>query len=206
MRVLVACEFSGVVRRAFRERGHEAWSCDLLPAEDDSPYHVRGDALNLLGEGWDMMIGHPECTYLCNSGVRWLFGGRGTKRDPVRWAKMEAAARFFLRLWQAQIPRIALENPIMHGYAREVIGAESSQIVQPYMFGHGETKATCFWLKGLPRLLPTHADAPLFGVSAVSERVARIHLEPPGPDRWKNRSRTYEGIAVAMAEQWGCLG
>ena len=141
------------------------------------------------------MIGHPPCTYLANSGVRWLYGGKGTVRDEQRWAQMEEGAEFFKRLLNAPIPKIAVENPIMHSYAKSIIGAEPTQIVQPYQFGHAETKATCLWLRGLPPLCPTNIIR-----ENISARVAHL---PPSPDRWKLRSLTYQGIANAMAEQWG---
>lgn len=190
MRVLVACEFSGIVRDAFRAQGHDAWSCDLLPTEIDGP-HIVGDVLTVLARGWELMIAHPPCTYLCNSGVRWLYGGGGMVRHVARWAEMERAAKFFLALLDAPVPRIAIENPIPHGHAGL---PDYSQVVQPYQFGHGETKATCLWLKGLPHLTPT---------DRVDGRRGRVHFESPGPDRWKNRSRTLTGIAAGMAEQWG---
>jgi hypothetical protein len=211
MRILIACEFSGTVRRAFRARGHDAWSCDLLPAEDDDPHHLQADVNFVLnypdrilggqprwmraGE-WDLLIAHPPCTYLTNAGARWLYGGKGTTRDPARWAAMEHAARFFemLRTFRG-IPKRAIENPIMHRHAREAADIPApSQIVQPWQFGHGEVKATCLWLAGLPRLVPTEI---------VSGRIPRVHHESPGPERWKARSRTYQGLAEAMAEQWG---
>lgn len=202
MNVLVACEYSGRVREAFRKRGHNVWSCDLLPAEDNSPYHIQGDVLRVIKDvcEWDLMIAHPPCTYLCNSGVRWLYTGEYICENPVRnesrWAGMNQAAWFFSKLWTANIPKICVENPIMHKYGRESAGilGISPQIIQPWMFGHGETKATCLWLKGLPNLTPTNI---------VAGREQRVHKMAPGPDRWKERSRTYQGIADAMAEQWG---
>lgn len=186
MKVLVACEYSGRVRQAFRARGHDAWSCDLLPAEDGSGFHVRRDVLTLLKEwrGWDLMIAHPPCTHLAVSGARWF---------PEKQAsgEQQAAIDFFLALARAPIPRIAIENPVS---IMSSVWREPDQIVQPWQFGHGETKATCLWLKGLPPLVPTNV---------VAGRVARVHLMPPSEDRWKERSRTYEGIADAMADQWG---
>lgn len=182
MRVLVACEFSGVVRRAFRERGHDAWSCDLLPAEDGSPHHMQCDVLTVLDEGWDLMIAHPPCTHLAVSGARWF-----REKRP----QQEMALRFVRQLLYADIPRIALENPV------SIISTavrRPDQIIQPWMFGHGETKKTCLWLKNLPPLRPTRI---------VEGREPRVHRMAPGPDRWKERSRTYLGIATAMAEQWG---
>lgn len=205
MRVLVACEFSGVVREAFRKRGHDAWSCDLLPAEDLSPqfaHHYVGDVRQVIGgtlDGgpWDLLIAHPPCTYLCNSGVRWLYkGGRGTERDLKRWADMRESIKFFGQLWSADINRVCIENPVMHRWARQEFGFDHTQTIQPWQFGHPETKRTCLWLRGLPKLAPT---------KIVEGRHARVHREPPSPDRWKNRSRTLQGIANAMAAQWGVL-
>jgi hypothetical protein len=197
MRVFVSCEFSGAVRDAFRRLGHDAWSCDLdgIEPEGDWPnYHVYGDCRRFMGKSWDLMIAHPPCTFLANSGVRWLYGGKGTKRDPTRWRDMQKAADFFKELLDAPIDKIAVENPIMHKYGREIIGRPCNQIIQPWQFGHGETKATCLWLKGLPELKPTNI---------VSGRNPRVHFASPSPDRWKERSRTLPGIAYAMAEQWG---
>lgn len=185
MRVLVACEFSGVVRRAFRARGHDAWSCDLLPAEDGSEFHVQADAIEVAhteSSKWDLMICHPPCTHLAVSGARWF-------KDKV---KEQADALWFVRaLLDAPIPRIALENPV------SIISTKirkPDQVLQPWMFGHGETKATCLWLKNLPKLVPTNI---------VEGREARVHRMPPGPNRWKERSRTFTGIADAFADQWG---
>lgn len=183
MKVLVACEFSGTVRDAFAARGHDAWSCDLLPSErGDNLNHLQGDALNVLGLGWDLMIAHPPCTHLAVSGARWF-------KEKV--AEQPAALEFVRRLLDAPVPRIALENPISIISSRI---RKPDQIIQPWQFGHGETKATCLWLKGPPKLQPTNI---------VEGREARIHRMPPGPDRWKERSRTFEGIAQAMASQWG---
>ena len=184
MKVLIACEFSGIVRDAFAKLGHDVLSCDLLPTEKPGN-HYQGDVTEILNEKWDLMIAHPPCTYLCNSGVRWLYSQKG------RWLKMEDARKFFMLLYTANIPKICVENPIPHRHANL---PPYTQIIQPYMFGHGETKATCLWLKNLPLLTPTNE---------VKGRKARVHYEPPGIDRWKNRSRTYAGIATAMAEQWG---
>lgn len=201
MRVLVACERSGVVRRAFNLAGHDAYSCDLESADDGSKYHLRGDAVEAAySDGpWDLLIGHPECTYLSNSGAKHLYAGMRAENGPNgdRWAMMGAAASFFMALWNAPVERIALENPIMLGHPRRLFGIpEPTQIIQPWQFGHGETKATCLWLKGLPPLRPTNV---------VEGREQRVWKMGPGPDRKKNRSRTYEGIADAMAEQWGTL-
>ena len=207
MRVLVACEFSGTVRNAFRKRGHDAWSCDILPADDGSEHHYQDDIRNVLGRGkpwnepsWDLMIAHPPCTYLMNSGVTWLH------RDPTRWAKLDEAAEFFKMLLDAPIPRIAIENPIMHKYAKERIGGmKQSQVIQPWMFGHPESKATCLWLKNLPTLKETKNVKEEMLKLPDSERQ-RLHWLPPSADRWKLRSTTYLGIAEAMAEQWQYFG
>lgn len=181
MRVLVACEYSGTVRDAFAARGHDAWSCDLLPTERLGN-HIHGDVLQHLHRNWDLMIAHPPCTHLAVSGARWF-------KDKL--IEQAEALDFVRRLLDAPIPRIALENPISIISSRI---RKPDQIIQPWQFGHGETKATCLWLKNLPKLLPTNI---------VEGREARIHKMPPGPDRWKERSRTFEGIAQAMAQQWG---
>jgi hypothetical protein len=184
MNVLVACEFSGVVREAFREKGHNAWSCDLLPSEDGGP-HIQGDVLGVVGLGWDLMIAHPPCTHLAVSGARWF----AEKRE-----EQIEALDFVRALLSAPIPRIALENPVSIISSRI---RKPDQIIQPWQFGHGEVKATCLWLKGLPRLIPSEI---------VEGREPRVHRMPPGPDRWKERSRTFRGIARAMADQWGSGG
>ena len=186
MKVLVACEFSGIVRDAFIKRGHDAMSCDLLPTERDGP-HYQGDVFDIIDEGWDLMIAHPPCTRIANSGVCWL-----EKRN--LWDDMMNASAFFRSLLDADIPYIAIENPIPHKYALEIIGRKYDQIIHPWQFGHGETKATCLWLKNLPKLEPTNI---------VDGRIPRIHYMPPGPNRSRERSRTYQGIADAMADQWG---
>lgn len=190
MKVLVACEYSGRVRDAFLKRGHDAMSCDLLPTDVPGP-HFQGDVREILDDSWDLMIAHPPCTYLCNSGVRWLHEQEG------RWELMEESAVFFNSLWTADIPRIAVENPVMHRYGKEAAGvSKATQTVQPWQYGHGETKATCLWLKNLPPLEPT---------DIVEGREAKVHKMPPSKDRWKLRSTTYQGIADAMAAQWGDL-
>ncbi len=207
MRVLIACEFSGVVRRAFRERGHDAWSCDLLPAEDGSLYHIQADVRHVaiadynIGFPWDLMIAHPPCTYLCNSGVRWL--SSGITLNPERHKLMKEACDFFAQLYAAPIPKVCIENPVMHKYARNYLqetwrclrhDARPTQTIQPWQFGHGEIKRSCLWLRGLPELKPTQI---------VEGRKPRVHYASPGLERWKERSRTLEGIGKAMAEQWG---
>ena len=185
MKVLIACEFSGIVREAFKAKGHDAWSCDLLPTEIPGQ-HIQGDVLEILEDGWDLMIAHPPCTRLCNSGVRWL-----EERD--LWHDMRCGGLFFRDLMLADIPKIAIENPIPHKYAVKVIGQKYNQIIQPWQFGHGETKATCLWLKNLPKLKPTNI---------VEGREQRIFNMPKNADRGRLRSITFPGIAKAMAEQW----
>ena len=191
MKVLIACEFSGIVRDAFIARGHDAVSCDLLPTERPGP-HIQGDVLEILDQGWDMILAFPPCTYLCNSGVRWLYNPDGS-RNEARWAKMIQGALFFKRILDADCEKIVAENPIMHKYAVEIIGCKQDQIIQPWQFGHGETKATCLRIKGLPLLEPTNI---------VDGREARVHKMSPGKDRGRLRSITYQGIANAMAAQW----
>lgn len=196
MRVLVACEFSGVVRRAFADDGHDAWSCDLLPAEDRSNQHIVGNARDLLNDGWDLLIAHPPCTRLCNSGVRWLSVPPPNRTAAEMWAELDDGAELFSAFWNAPIDRIAVENPVMHKHAKARIRnfRPHSQSVQPWEYGHPETKRTCLWLKGLPPLRPTNI---------VDGRTPRVHHMPPGPDRWRERSRFFPGIAAAMADQWG---
>lgn len=196
MRILVACEFSGTVRDAFIRKGHDAMSCDILEGEGDGP-HYMGDIRDVLYEEWDMVIAHPPCTYLANSGVSWLF------RDETRWDKLNDAATFFSMFLDLKVPRLCVENPIMHKYAVERIGGrKQSQVVQPWMFGHTEQKATCLWLRGLPKLEPTNNVKEEMMKLAPAERQ-RLHWLPPSKDRWRIRSTTYSGIAEAMAEQWG---
>jgi site-specific DNA-cytosine methylase len=181
MKVLVACEFSGIVREAFRAKGHDAWSCDLLPTEILGQ-HIQGDVLEVLKDGWDLMIAHPPCTHLAVSGSRWF---RSKQREQGE------ALDFVRALMAAPIAKIAVENPV------SVISSrirKPEQIIQPWQFGHGETKTTCLWLKGLPKLTATNI---------VDGREARVHKMPPSADRWKLRSKTYQGIADAMADQWG---
>jgi len=188
MKVLVDCEFSGVVRDAFTRKGHYAVSIDLEESMTEGKHIQRDIRYNtILEDDWDLMIAHPPCTFLCNSGVRWLH------TDDTRWAKLKEAWEFFNMLKNCDIPKICVENPIPHKYAVKHIG-KYDQLIQPYMFGHGETKATCLWLKNLPKLKPTNI---------VEGRHQRIHLLPPSKDRAKLRSITYKGIGEAMAEQWG---
>lgn len=181
MKILVACEFSGIVREAFKSKGHDAWSCDLLPSEVAGS-HIQGDVLDILDNGWDMMIAHPPCTHLAVSGARWF---------KYKEAEQLEAIEFFMSLVSAPIEKICVENPISIMSTKY---RKPDQIIQPYQFGHGETKATCLWLKNLLPLKPTNI---------VAGREARIHRMPPTETRWKERSRTFVGIASAMAEQWG---
>jgi len=183
VRVLVACEYSGAVRDAFIRAGHEAMSCDLLPTDVAGP-HYQGDVRDVLGDGWDLMIAHPPCTHLAVSGARWFH---------LKQREQIEALDFVRVLLDAPVERIALENPV------SIISSKirkPDQIIQPWMFGHGETKATCLWLKNLPVLQPSNI---------VDGRESRIHRMPPSPTRWKERSKTYQGIADAMADQWGKL-
>lgn len=181
MRVLIACEYSGRVRDAFLARGHDAMSCDLLPTERTGP-HYQGDVMDIIGDGWDLLIAHPPCTHLAVSGARWF---------KEKQQEQAEALEFVRGLMAAPIKRKALENPVSIISSRI---RKPDQVIQPWQFGHGETKATCLWLDGLPKLVPTEV---------VEGREAVVHRMPPGPDRWKNRSRTYSGIAAAMAAQWG---
>lgn len=183
MRVLIACEYSGRVRDAFLSLGHDAMSCDLLPTDSFGP-HYQGDVRDILSAEWDMMIAHPPCTHLAVSGARWFKDKQQEQAEALAFVNL---------LMNAPIPRIAIENPISIISSRI---RKPDQIIQPWQFGHGETKATCLWIKNLPLLTPTNI---------VEGREARIHKMPPSADRWKKRSETYAGIARAMAEQWGCL-
>ena len=182
MRILVACEFSGRVRDAFRAKGHDAWSCDILPTELPGP-HIQGDVLDILDDGWDLLIAFPPCTHLASSGARWFAAKRADGRQ-------QQGIDFFLALANSSIPRKCIENPV--GIMSNIY-RKPDQIIQPWQFGHGETKATCLWLTGLPMLTPTNI---------VDGRAGRIHRMAPGPDRAKLRSLTYRGIAAAMADQW----
>ncbi len=181
MKVLVACEFSGIVRDAFASRGHDAWSCDLLPTERQGN-HLQCPVANLIHQEWDLIVAHPPCTHLAVSGARWFRDKKNEQKEAID---------FFMILARMDVPRIAIENPIG---IMSTLFRKPDQIIQPWQFGHGETKATCLWLKNLSQLIPTNI---------VEGRHGRVWREPPSPDRWKNRSRTYQGIANAMAEQWG---
>ena len=190
MRILVACEFSQIVTKAFRDKGHEAYSCDLIPTEGNPEWHIQGNVLKYISDNWDMMIAFPPCTYLCNSGVRWLY------ERPDRWDLMKDACIFFNRLLDANINYIAVENPIQHSWARQLI-RPCDQIIQPYYFGDKERKATCLWLKNLPPLI-----AQFSGGEDIKQSI--FHT-PPGKERWRKRSKTFNGVARAMAEQWSNL-
>ena len=202
LKVLVACEYSATVRDAFAALGHDAWSCDLLPS-DKGGKHIQGNVLDILDQGWDLMIAHPPCTYLTNSGVCWLWQ-KGKKNVKVqdRWDLLDEGAAFFRALLECDIPRIAIENPIPHKYAVSRIGRKYDQLVQPYHFGHMESKATCFWLKGLQPLRHT-SNLRAATLALPYEERNRLHYLPPSKDRWKIRSQTYQGIADAIADQWG---
>jgi hypothetical protein len=183
MRILVACEFSGILREAFRRKGHEAWSCDILPSEKDGP-HIKGDVLKHLDEDWDLMVAFPPCTHLCSSGARWF---KHKKKE------QEQAIDFVRQLAAAPVPKIAIENPVGVLSTR---WRKPDQYVQPWWFGHGEVKTTCLWLKNLSPLIPTNS---------VNGREPRVHYASPKPDRWKERSRILTGFAEAIAAQWGAL-
>jgi len=184
LRVLGACEYSGRVRDAFATEGHFAMSCDLLPTEEPG-HHYQGDVFDIIDLGWDLMICHPPCTHLAVSGARHF-------KEKRESGVQQEALDFVGRLLDAPIPKICLENPVS---IISSVFRKPDQIIQPWQFGHGETKATCLWLKGLPKLIPTNI---------VDGREARVHKMPPSPNRWKERSRTYQGVANAMAEQWSC--
>lgn len=225
MRVLIACEYSGRTREAFRARGHTVVSCDLLPAEDNSPDHIVGDVFDVirLHGPFDLMVAHPPCTYLANSGVRWLYDHIPCKsshesfynddvrveRNEARWRDMEAGAAFFARLLQSTVPKIAVENPVMHRHGRDAIETilgepMHTHFVQPWWFGDEAFKATGFTLKGLPPLVkPRTALIPPKPGTEAHKAWSVIHNASPGPNRWKERSRTFPGIAQAMAETWG---
>lgn len=211
MRVLVACEYSGRVRNAFRKLGHDAWSCDLEPSDDNSPYHYHGDVQNFLWDGdWDLLIGHPPCTYLTNAGARWfkhpdIPKDHPPRRDmphpqyPNRWHDRDDAIDFFLLLADCPIPKKCLENSKPSRYAMGRVG-RYDQVVHPWHFGENYSKGACLWLQGLDPLVATHTredyDEP---------PQQKCWTEAPGPDRWKRRSTTYQSVADAMAEQWGTL-
>lgn len=228
-RVLIACEFSGTVRDAFLARGFDAWSCDVLPSPDRSNRHIQGDVRDVLGDGWDLlMVAHPPCTRLCNSGVRWLsepptkleaetytreeqtaFAAMNREqRLAFMWQKLDEGAALFSDLWNADIPRIAIENPVMHRHAKARIRGyrDPAQSVQPWQFGEFETKRICLWLRNLAPLQPTFRTLDDYrsahGLPADAKPDNRVHAATPSPDRWKERSKFFPSIAAAMAEQW----
>lgn len=207
MRILLACEFSDTISSRLRARGHDVKSCDLLPSEGPPEFHYQGDIFDIINDGWDMMIAHPPCTYLTNSGVCHLWNkptcdyAEKTVNNE-RWVNMMEGAAFFKRLWDAPIHKICIENPIPHKYAVANIGSKYTQIVQPWMFGHMEQKATCLWLKNLPPLVGTNNVYREMTLLPKKERQ-RLHYMSPGPNRWKERSRTFSGLADAIATQWG---
>lgn len=206
MKVLIACETSGTVRNAFLDRGHDAWSCDVLPSDDLTNRHIQDDALEVLKmESWDMlMVAHPPCTRLCNSGVRWLHKAPPGKTLAEMWEQLDQGAELFSKLWNADVPRVAIENPVMHKYAKARIKnfEPFTQSIQPYEFAENIeaedniSKRTCLWLRNLPPLIKT---------GTLTRETARhdIHNASPGKDRWKVRSKFHKGIAEAMADQWG---
>ena len=205
MRILVGCETSGVVRRAFASRGHDVWSIDLLPAEDGSNRHIVGDVRDYLNDGWDLLaVMHPPCTRLCNSGVRWLSVPPPGRTLASMWAELDEGAALFSACWRAPIERVAIENPIMHRHARERMPPDlpKPQIVQPWWFGDAAFKATGLYLRGLPTLAPTNKLTRPVPGTPEHKAWSQVHRASPSPDRWKLRSRTYAGIARAMAIQW----
>lgn len=204
LRVLVGCEYSGRVRDAFIAAGHDAISCDLIDTEAPGP-HYKGSVLDVIDDGWDIGIFHPPCTRLTNSGVRWLHVPPPGKTKQQMWDELDHAAEFYRKLRDSKIPKKGLENPVMHCYARERLGNVKRHVVQPWWFGEPAFKATGFELIGLPPLVATNKlDTPKPGTEE-HKRWSAIHRAPPGPDRWKFRSRTFHGIADAMAAQWGAI-
>lgn len=195
MRVLVACEFSGRVREAFRKLWHDAWSCDILPADDNSPYHIQDDVLKHLDEDWDLMIAHPPCTDLAVSGAAWF-------KEKIADGRQQAALGFVQKLLNAPIAKIAVENPV------SVISTKirkPDQIIQPFEYGDPERKTTCLWLKNLPKLEPTNIVEPKFIIAKDGKKYSPTHYYWQKKDRWKQRSLTFQGIADAMATQWGAI-
>ena len=205
LRVLIGGETSGVMRRAFAAQGHDAWSCDLLPAEDGSNRHIRGDVRDHLADGWDLLVAHPPCTRLCNSGVRWLHVPPPGRTLAQMWAELDDGADLFAACWRAPVGRVAVENPVMHRHARARLPSDMPrpQIVQPWWFGEKAFKATGFYLRGLPQLVPTNRLTPPRPGTTEHKAWSAVHRASPGPDRWKFRSRTFQGVAEAAADQWG---
>lgn len=223
-RILVACEYSGIVRDAFGARGWDAWSCDLLASERPGGKHYQGDVFDIINDGWDLMVAHPPCTYLTLSGAKWLYEeytaqekadymeltgtkltGRSRRPDEERWENMRDGAEFFMRLWGADIPHIAIENPRMHGHAIRATDGRPTQVVQPWQFGTPESKATGLRLKNLPPLKEQDdaAEVLAHGLTLPKREFQRVFHLPPSETRWIERSRTFPGIAQAMADQWG---
>jgi hypothetical protein len=195
MKILIACEHSGTVRDAFTAKGHDVTSCDLLPT-DKPGKHYQGNVEDILYQDWDMIIAHPPCTYFTNSGVCWLH------KDPTRWEKLDEAAKFFNLFLDHPCKKVVIENPIPHKYAVERIkGRKYTQTIQPWQFGHPESKRTCLWIKGLEPLKETNNVKEEF-LKLPKNQAQRLHYLPPSKDRWKIRSTTFQGIADAMAEQW----
>lgn len=209
VKVLIACEYSATVRDAFRARGHDAWSCDIEPTEGDPNYHIQGDVLNVLDDGWDLMIAHPPCTRLSNSGVKHLYYGQKKENgiDPEKWAEMERASEFFNKLKNAPVSKKAIENPVMHRHAIELTGGKAAQYVQPSMFGTRRRKLTGLRLFNLPLLIPTNnLEAEYRKIEKGTKEYREWNycwFMSPGPDRGRKRSKTEESIANAMADQWG---
>ena len=204
-RVLVACEYSGIVRDAFLALDHDAWSCDLIASERGSNRHIQGDVLEILHDGWDLIIvAHPPCTRLCNSGVRWLHKPPKGKTLEQMWRELDEGAAFFSMLWNADVPHVAVENPVMHKHAKSLIEnyQDPSQIVQPWWFGEPQFKATGLYLRNLPNLVETNRLTPPPKGTKEHKAWSRVHRMPPGADRAKERSRFFPGIAKAMADQW----
>jgi hypothetical protein len=215
LKVLIACSYSGFERDAFRARGHDAWSCDLIDGEGDTTHHIKDDVFYVLAQGgWDLMIGHPPCTFLSNSGVRWLYDGRDDLlnriRNEERWENMRKAAEFFNHLWAADVESVVLENPVMHGHGQALLSPSVAfgrkQTVQPWWFGDPFFKATCHWRRGkrVERdLVPTRKLTPPAKGTPEYKAWSAVHLAPPGPERWKDRSRAFPGLCAAEAAQWG---
>lgn len=208
MRVLIACEYSGRVRDAFSKRGHDAWSCDLLPTEVPGN-HYQGDVFDIINDGWDLMIAHPPCTRLANSGAKHLYIGCSKRNgiNPLKWEEMERGAEFFNKIKNAKIEKKAIENPVMHAHAAHLTGGRATQYIQPWWFGEKKNKATGFRLFGLDKLIKTNVVGPMPKTVLKGTPEYRSWNEvwyvSPGPDRWKERSRTYQGVADSMAQQWG---
>lgn len=208
MRVLIGCEFSGIVRRAFAALGHDAWSCDLLPAEDGSNCHIVGDIRNILNDGWDLlMVAHPPCTRLCNSGVRWLSKPPKGKTLEIMWKDLDEGAELFSACWNAPIDKICVENPVMHKHAVERISnyQKPAQMIQPWQFGEPQFKATGLYLKNLSPLIPTDILIPPKSGTMEHVEWSKVHRMSPSKNRGKERSRFFPKVASAMANQWGFI-